>query len=45
MSINEERINLLSKTNDYLIDVNVEDKVSNEKIAEGTKVVIRIPIE
>lgn len=45
MSINEERINLLSKTNNFLIDVNVEDKVSNEKVAEGTKVVIRIPIE
>lgn len=44
MSINEERIDLLSKTNDYLIDINIEDKISNENIAEGTKVVIRIPI-
>lgn len=45
MSINEERINLLSKTNDYLIDVHIEDKISKENITEGTKVVIRIPIE
>ncbi len=44
MSINEERIDLLSKTNDYLINISIEDKESNEKMAEGTKVVIRIPI-
>ncbi len=44
MSINEERIDLLSKTNDYMIDVQIKDKISKKKTAEGTKVVIRIPI-
>lgn len=41
MSINEERINLLRKTNDFLIEIDIEDLPK----AAGTKVIIRIPIE
>ncbi len=44
MHINDERINLLSKTNDFLIEIRVEDKFSDNNVAEGTRVIIRIPI-
>lgn len=45
MSINNDRINLLGKTNDFFIEIQVEDKKTVMDVSEGTRVVIRIPIE
>ena len=44
MSINNERVDLLGKTNDFKIEIEVLDKKIVDNISEGTKVVIRIPI-
>ncbi len=44
MSINDERVQLLGVTNDLHISIKIIDKISKKKTAEGTKVVIRIPI-
>lgn len=45
MNINDERISLLGQTNDFKIDIEILDKKSNSNTAEGTKIIIRIPIE
>lgn len=45
MNINNDRINLLGKTNDFFIEIQVEDKKTVMDVSEGTRVVIRIPIE
>ncbi|CAH0994539.1 hypothetical protein EMA8858_00649 [Emticicia aquatica] len=45
MSINDERISLLGKTNDFLINIKIVDKKTSNQEAEGTKVIIRIPTE
>lgn len=45
MGINDERIHLLGQSNDFFIDVRIEDKKSDSNNSEGTKVIIRIPIE
>lgn len=44
MSINNERVDLLGKTNDFKIEIEVLDKKSIHNMSEGTKVIIRIPI-
>ena len=45
MSINDERIKLLSQANDLFIQIVIEDKKNLSGEAEGTKVTITIPIE
>jgi len=45
MGINDERIHLLGQSNAFFIDVQIEDKKSDTNNSEGTKVIIRIPIE
>lgn len=45
MSINNDRINLLGKTNDFFIEIQIEDKKTVMNVSEGTRVIIRIPIE
>ncbi len=45
MNINNERVNLLSQTNDLHIEINIEDKKSSLGKTEGTKVIIHIPVE
>lgn len=44
MGINDERIHLLGQSNDFYIDIQIEDKKSDTNNSEGTKVIIRIPI-
>lgn len=44
MSINNERIDLLGKTNDFQIKIDIVDKKSIQNISKGTQVIIRIPI-
>ncbi|GGD40008.1 hypothetical protein GCM10011514_00100 [Emticicia aquatilis] len=45
MSINDERINLLGQSNDFFIEIQIEDKKTAMNVSEGTKVIIRIPVE
>lgn len=45
MSINNERVNLLSQTNDLYIKIYIEDIKSATGKTEGTSVVIHIPVE
>ena len=44
MNINDERVKLLAITNDWHVEIQVIDKKSAEGTAEGTKVVIYLPI-
>ncbi len=43
MKINEERIKLLNKINDWHISVEIIDKFTSENISDGTKVIMKIP--
>ncbi|MFN3852653.1 MAG: histidine kinase [Spirosomataceae bacterium] len=45
MSINRERIKLLNLTNDVKIQIQIIDKKDKNGLAEGTRVIIKIPIE